>query len=151
VQWERHADGSEVVGEDAMLRRWIAGAIVLGAAAPVPAQALGTVSLPKAVIANGKLLPAETYQVRLTGDAPAPGAGQSPRGEQWVEFIKSGAVAGRELATVIPASEIGAIAKSPAPRVNGARVDVLKGDEYVLIWINRGTEYYIIHLPPSRN
>jgi hypothetical protein len=112
---------------------------------------LGTVNLPKAVIADGKPLPAGTYQVRLTGDAPAPGVGQSARGEQWVEFIRSGAVSGRELATVIPATEIAAVAKGPAPRVNSARVDVLKGDEYVRVWINRGSEHYIIHLPPGRN
>jgi hypothetical protein len=134
-----------------MLRRWIAGAIVLGAAVGVSAQALGTVNLPKSVIADGKPLPAGTYQVRLTGDAPAPGVGQSVRGEQWVEFIRSGSVAGRELATVIPASEIAAVAKGPAPRVNSARVDLLKGDEYVRVWINRGSEHYIVHLPPSRN
>jgi hypothetical protein len=30
-------------------------------------------------------------------------------------------------------------------------VDVLKGDEYVRVWINRGSEHYIIHLPPARN
>jgi hypothetical protein len=134
-----------------MLRRWIAGAIVLGAAVGVSAQALGTVNLPKSVIADGKPLPAGTYQVRLTGDAPAPGVGQSVRGEQWVEFIRSGSVAGRELATVIPASEIAAVAKGPAPRVNSSRVDLLKGDEYVRVWINRGSEHYIVHLPPSRN
>jgi hypothetical protein len=134
-----------------MLRRWIPGAIVLGAAAAVSAQALGTINLPKAVIADGKPLPAATYQVRLTEDAPAPGVGQSVRAEQWVEFIRSGAVAGRELATVIPASEIATVAKGPAPRVNSARVDVLKGDEYVRVWINRGSEHYIIHLPPARN
>jgi hypothetical protein len=130
-----------------MLRRWIVGAIVLGAAAAVSAQVLGTVNLPKAVIADGKPLPAGTYQVRLTGDAPAPGVGQAARGEQWLEFIRNGAVSGRELATVIPASEIAAVAKGPTPKVNTTRVDVLKGGEYIRIWINRGTEHYIIHLP----
>ena len=134
-----------------MLRRWIAAVIVVGAATAISAQMLGTVNLPKPVMADGKLLPAGTYQVRVIGDAPTPGAGQSPRSEQWMEFIKSGAVAGRELATVIPASEIDAVAKGPAPRINSARVDMLKGDEYVRVWINRGTEHYIIHLPPSRN
>jgi hypothetical protein len=134
-----------------MLRRWIAAVIVVGAATAISAQMLGTVNLPKPVMADGKLLPAGTYQVRVIGDAPTPGAGQSPRSEQWVEFIKSGAVAGRELATVIPASEIDAVAKGPAPRINSARVDMLKGDEYVRVWINRGTEHYLIHLPPSRN
>jgi hypothetical protein len=134
-----------------MLIRWIAAVIVVGAATAISAQMLGTVNLPKPVMADGKLLPAGTYQVRVIGDAPTPGAGQSPRSEQWIEFIKSGAVAGRELATVIPASEIDAVAKGAAPRFNSARVDMLKGDEYVRVWINRGTEHYIIHLPPSRN
>lgn len=134
-----------------MLRRWIAMAIVVGAAAAVSAQVLGTVNLPKPVMADGKLLPAGTYQLRLSGAAPAAGVGQSHHSEQWVEFIKTGAVAGRELATVVPTSEIAAVAKGPAPRVNSTRVDVLKGDEYVRVWINRGTEHYIIHLPFPRN
>jgi hypothetical protein len=133
------------------MKRWIAIAIVVGAAAAVSAQVLGTVNLPRPVMADGKLLPLGTYQVRLSGDAPAPGVGQSPRSEQWAEFVKSGAVAGREVATVIPASEIAAVAKGPAPGVNSARVDVLKGSEYLRVWINRGTEHYIIHLPLPRN
>jgi hypothetical protein len=132
-----------------MLKRWIAGAIVLGVAAAVSAQALGTINLPKAVIADGKLLPAGTYRMRLTADTPAPGVGQSVRGEQWVEFIRSGSIAGHELATVIPASEIAAVAEGPAPRINSARGDVRKGNEYVRVWINRGSKHYIIHLPPS--
>lgn len=133
-----------------MLRRWIALAIVIGAAASASAQVLGTVNLPKPVMADGKLLPAGTYQMRLSGDAPAPGIGQTPRSEQWVEFMKTGAVTGRELATVIPASELAAVAKGPAPTVNSTRVDVLKGDDYVRVWINRGTEHYIIHLSLAR-
>lgn len=118
-----------------MLRRWISLVFVMSAVAVVAAQVLGTVNLPKAVMADGKLLPAGTYQVRLTTDAPTPGVGQSPGSERWIEFVRNGTVAGREVATVIPAGDINAVAKGPSPSVNRARVDVLKGGEYIRLWM----------------
>jgi hypothetical protein len=132
-----------------MLRRWIFLVFVMSAVVVVAAQVLGTVNLPKAVMADGKRLPAGTYQVRLTSDAPTPGVGQSPGSERWIEFVRNGTVAGREVATVIPAGDINAVAKGPSPSVNRARVDVLKGGEYIRLWMNRGTEHYIIHMPPA--
>ena len=70
-------------------------------------MALGTVHLAKKVMADGKPLAAGTYQVRLTSDEPKPGIGQSPDGEKWVEFLRGGKVAGREVATVISSADIG--------------------------------------------
>jgi hypothetical protein len=43
-----------------------------------------------------------------------------------VEFLKSGAVAGREVASVVPAEEIGAVAKGPEPKMKEIVED--KGD-----------------------
>src|SRR5207248_4838709 len=54
------------------------------------ATTLGTVRLPKTVKADGKPLPAGTYQVRLTNDEPKPAVGQAPGAERWVEFVKGG-------------------------------------------------------------
>jgi hypothetical protein len=31
----------------------------------------------------------------------------------------------------------------------GARVETLKGDDYVRVWINRRGVNYLIHLPPA--
>lgn len=132
-----------------MLRQWVSVAITAGTVALVSAQMFGAVTLPKAVMADGKLLPAGTYQVRLSGEALAPAVGQAAGSERWVEFVTNGTTAGRELATVIPASEIDAVANGPAPKVNSGRVDVLKGGEYIRVWINRGSEHYIVHMPPA--
>jgi hypothetical protein len=68
----------------------------------------------------------------------------------WIEFLRSGVVAGREVATVISADEIDKVAKGPRPKPNASRVDVLKGGDYVRVWINRGNDNYLINMPPAR-
>ena len=61
--------------------------------APDGGMALGTVHIPKAVKADGKQLPAGTYQVRLTPDTASPSAkGQTASLERWAEFVKGGKV-----------------------------------------------------------
>jgi hypothetical protein len=111
--------------------------------------ALGSVSLPKAVKADGKALPAGTYQVRLTGQEAAPddAKGAVAATERWVEFVKGGKVVGREVVSIVPQSEIALVQKDTPPGRNSARVDTLKGGDYVRVWINRGGNYYLIHLP----
>jgi hypothetical protein len=110
---------------------------------------LGTVTLAKKVMADGKPLNAGTYQVRLTTDEPKPGVGQAPGAERYVEFVKGGKVAGRELATVVSADDIAKIAKGKKPRPNSASVELLKGGDYYRVWINRGGTNYIINMPPA--
>lgn len=122
----------------------------VASAGVAPAQTLAAVTLPSTVLADGQPLAAGTYEVRITGEGPDAAVGQSPAGARWVEFTRGGTVAGREVATVVPASEIGAIAKGPRPGNNSARVDVLRGGDYVRVWIHRGAAHYIIHLPPAR-
>jgi hypothetical protein len=107
---------------------------------------LGSVTLSRAVMAAGQKLAAGTYQVRLTNDAPKPGLGQSADAERYVELLKGGKVIAREVAVVVPQAEIGNVAKGPRPAANGSRVDVLKGDDYVRVWINRGGNNYLLHL-----
>jgi hypothetical protein len=111
---------------------------------------LGSVHIAKGVMADGKPLPAGTYQVRLTNDEPKPAVGESPKSEQWVEFVRAGKVAGREVATVVSADDIGKIAKGPGrPKTNGSRVDTLKGGDYVRVWIDKGGTNYLINMPVS--
>ena len=112
-------------------------------------ETIGTIHLMHEVMADAKPLPAGTYQVRLTGDFAKPANGQSAEGERWVEFLKAGQVVGRELATVVSSSDIAAIVKGPRPGPNQSRVDVLKGGDYVRVWINRSEANYIINLPPA--
>ena len=111
---------------------------------------LGTVTFKTAVMADGQRLAAGTYQVRLTGDSPKPGVGQSAESERYVEFVRSGKVVGREVATIVPQAEIAQVADGPRPAAGGARVELLKGDDYVRVWINRSGMHYILHLPPAK-
>jgi hypothetical protein len=108
---------------------------------------IGTVRLAHAVMANGQRLPPGTYQVQLTGDQPTAAVGESPGSERWIEFVKNGTVAGRELATVVSADDIKIISKRPQPKTNTSRVDVLKGGDYLRLWINSGGMNYLINLP----
>jgi len=110
---------------------------------------LGTVHLTHKVLANGQPLAAGTYQVRLTDEEPKPATGESPNAERWVEFVRGGKVAGKEVASVISADEIAKIAEGPRPKANGSRVDLLKGGDYVRVWINKGGQNYLINMPPQ--
>ncbi|MFA5908309.1 MAG: hypothetical protein WC815_06010 [Vicinamibacterales bacterium] len=118
---------------------------------PAGEATLGSVRLPRSVMADGKALKAGTYQVRLTAQAAAPAvAGQSM--ERWVEFVQGGKVAGREVVSIIPASEVKDLQPgpdAPASTRSGSKVEMLKGNEYLRVWINRGGVGYLIHMPPS--
>ena len=148
-----------------MTQQWLVGilaGVMLSATAaaqttpqgqvPSGDSALGSVRIPRAVMADGKPLSAGTYQVRLTAQAAQPPvAGQLM--ERWVEFVQGGAVKGREVVSIVPAAEVKDMnsgAKGPRPANNASRVDMLKGEEYLRVWINRGGVNYFIHLPPSR-
>jgi len=123
------------------------------ATAPAPSiptgeMQLGSVHLAKAVKADGKPLAAGTYQVRLTAQNATPDAkGQTAASERWVEFLKGGKVAGREVVTIVASSETAQVQKDAPPKVNGSKVETLKGGDYVRVWINKGGNYYLIHLP----
>ena len=115
-----------------------------------PVEALGTVRLPQPVLADGKVLPAGTYQLKLTKELAPPAVGQTPSAACWVQFVAKDVVAGREVATIIPADQIDVVAKGPAPKAGTSRVDVLKEGEYIRAWINREGTHYIINLPVVR-
>jgi hypothetical protein len=131
----------------------LAAGLVLGLVVPgaVSAQttSLGSVTIGQKVTASGQPLAAGTYQVRLTGEDPAPGAGQSPQAERFVEFLSGGKVVGREVATVISDADVKTVVKGPQPARGGSRVEMLKGNDYIRVWINRGGNNYLIHLPPA--
>jgi hypothetical protein len=116
---------------------------------PVPSKpvTLATgVRIPRAVEANGQPLKAGTYTVRLLGQALEPALGETPGLEQWVEFLQKGKVEGKAIASVVPANEIHQIAKEPVPAPGHFRVNLLKGDNYLRVWINRAGASYLIHL-----
>ena len=110
------------------------------------AASLGAVNIPRAVKADGKELPAGTYQVRVTETTAAPpAAGQTPQYERWAEFLRGGKVVGREVVTVVPASDIKQVAEVAPPGPGGARTEILKGGDYLRVWLNRGGNHYLIH------
>jgi hypothetical protein len=119
---------------------------------PAGETALGSVRLTRSVMADGKPLKAGTYQVRLTSEEPTPAA-PGIKMERWVEFLQGGKVAGREVVSIVPAAELGDLMPGPdnLPRARGnsSKVEMLKGNEYVRVWINRGGVHYLIHMPPA--
>jgi hypothetical protein len=121
--------------------------------APAPdvndtAMALGTVRIPRAVKADGKPLPAGTYQVRLTAEEAKPEAtGTTEKLERWVEFVQKGDVKGREVVSIDPEGDAKLVQKDAPPRAGGSKVQMLKGGDYLRVWINKGGNYYLIHLP----
>ena len=116
--------------------------------APTGEIPLGSATLPKAVTADGKPLPAGSYTVRVTAQESKPDAvGQTEQLERWVEFVKGGQVRGREVVSIIPASESKMVVKDAPPRAGGAaKVQTLRGNEYVRVWFNKGGNHYVINL-----
>jgi hypothetical protein len=133
----------------------LATVVGLAGAAPLAAQAagaksLGTITLTRKVLADGQPLAAGTYLVRLTDDEPKAVVGESAGSERWVEFVQGGKVKGREVASVVSDADIGQIAEGrDKPAKGGHRVSLLKGNDFVRVWINRAGYNYLIHLPPA--
>lgn len=142
----------------------LSGALLAGSAVALAQQkpaevptgevALGTVTIPRAVTADGKPLARGRYSLRLTAQSAQPTVpGQLPDLNRWVEFVQGGEVKGREVVSIVPAAEVSTT--QPGPDMpghvgrNGSRVEMLKGGEYLRIWIARGGNHYLVHLPPS--
>jgi hypothetical protein len=116
--------------------------------APTGEMMLGTVRIPRAVTADGKPLPAGTYQVRLTAQTSKPDAvGQTENLERWAEFLQGKEVKGREVVTIVPSAEVKLVAKDTPPPSGQSKVQLLKGNDYLRIWFNRGGTHHLIHLP----
>jgi hypothetical protein len=138
------------------LGKWVAVCAVLASTVWVPVgaqsgtQSLGSVRLTQAVSANGQSLAAGNYTLRLSNDPVTPVVGQSPDAEKWVEFVQGGQVKGKELATVVPGTEVKQIAEETPPAAGGSKVQMLKGADYVRIWFNRAGTHYLLHLNTAK-
>lgn len=118
--------------------------------APAGEMALGAVTITRRVKANGQTLPPGTYQIRLTAEEARPDAvGQTGQFERWVEFRQGNQVKAREVVIIVPASDVSKVQKDPLPRPGSSKVEMLKGNEYVRVWINRGGNHFLIFLPPA--
>ncbi len=122
------------------------------ARASAAGDVLGTITLPKDVKANGETLPKGTYQVRLSSDEVKPAPGTDPNSEKWVEFAQGGKVKGREVASVVPNSEMKDLMtedKQAPPPPGKPKVQFLKEHHYYRVWLSKGGTSYLIHLPPA--
>jgi hypothetical protein len=107
---------------------------------------LGSVRIPRAVKADGQPLPAGTYQLRVTEQLASPAApGQTPQNERWAEFLQGGQVKGREVVTIVAASDIVEVGKVKPPAAGAYRVELLKGGDYLRLWYNKGGTHYFVH------
>jgi hypothetical protein len=116
--------------------------------APTGEVTLGSVRIPKSVTADGKPLPAGTYQIKVTAQEARPEAvGTTEPLERWAEFSQKGSVKGREVVTIVPESEIKMVVKDAPPRAGASKVQTLRGNDYLRVWVNRGGTHYLIHFP----
>ena len=120
--------------------------VVFAQEAAAKAQALGSVRITTAVRANGAPLAPGTYTLRLTTETPSPVVGQTPAETRWVEFVQGGEVKGREVATVMTPAELEKISESRIPASGTAKTEMLKGNDYLRVWVNRGVTHYLVHL-----
>ena len=108
---------------------------------------LGAISIPRSVRADGQTLSAGDYEVRLTARLATPDTvGALTVLERWAEFRQGDDIRGREVVTIVPSNEISDVAKSAAPGSGSSRVELLKENEYMRVWINQGGTHYLIHL-----
>jgi hypothetical protein len=116
----------------------------------VAAQALAqSVRIPAGVRANGQPLPSGVYTLRVSGDPVAPVVGQGPDSARWVEFVQGGQVRGKELASVVAPADVKAVAKRTPPTEGRGIVHVLRGAEYIRVWVNNSGTQYLVHLTAS--
>jgi hypothetical protein len=123
----------------------IAAATITLSAQAVP-QTLATVRIPQGVMANGQALPAGTYAVRVSSDPVTSVVGQGADAARWVEFVQNGQVRGKELASVVAPPDVKAVAKRTPPAAGSGLVHVLRGSEYVRVWVNPDGSQYLVHL-----
>ena len=93
-------------------------------------------------------LPAGTYNVKLTAAQAAPEAvGTTEALERWVELSQGKEVKGREVVSIVPQAEIKMVVKDTPPASGASKVQLLKGNDYLRVWINKGGNHYLIHFP----
>ena len=125
----------------------LAGVFAAGPAlAHHAASVLGTVRITQPVLADGKLLQPGTYEIRLTGEHVMPLPGQFEDAEQWVEFVRDGVVIGRDVAEVFPSGER-TVETSGSPARGAARVEMLRGGDFLRVSAHQDGARYLIYLP----
>jgi hypothetical protein len=50
---------------------------------------------------------------------------------------------------IIPQSEISQVQKDTPPGANASKVELLKGGDFVRVWIRKGSNHYLLHMPTA--
>jgi len=112
----------------------------------VPGRTHPTVTIAKAVMADGKPLAPGKYEIWITDERPATGAGAPSEAQRVIEFAQNGKVVAREIAEVFSAGER-PVGTSGSTGGASAQVQTLSGGEFVRVAITEGGSRYLIHLP----
>ena len=132
-----------------------AGAFAQGTTASVPdetahsGECISAIRLPRDVLADGAVLPATIYVVRLASSGD-PDLTPTSVDQQWIEFVRNGAVAGRGLAWLVRPIDVEQTLEGFAPPANRSRVDLLNDGQLVRVWINWHGLNYVVHLSTVR-
>jgi hypothetical protein len=113
-------------------------------------RVLTTVRIGAPVTAGGTPLPAGAYEVRLTGERPAPLAGQPQNSQEWVEFVADGKVVAREAAEILYDDDLEGAGDGSQRVKEGTRVEMLKDGEFLRISVKRERARYLIYLPVKK-
>ena len=114
---------------------------------PIGEINLGSVDLPRRVMADGQTLASGTYNIRVTATSADPEVpGQLSVLERWVEFRQGDELRGREVVSIVPQSEIDSVAKSAPPTNGTSRIEMLRENDYLRVWVNQDNTHYLIHL-----
>jgi hypothetical protein len=136
-----------------MTKRIFAGFALLCAVAVAPALAhhgpsvLGSVRIAEPVTVGGTTLQPGTYEIRLTGEHLKTMPGQSENAEQAIDIVKDGMVVAHDAAEVLEG--VTAPVGTSGGSTPAARVERLKGDEFLRVSFYKDSDRYLIHLPLS--
>ena len=113
----------------------------------VPGRTHPTVTLTQQVFVDGKPLAAGKYDIYITDERPAVGAGAASEAQRVVEFAQNGKVVAKDVAEVFTSGErpVGTSGATGAT----AQVQKLSGGEFLRIVVNDGGSRYLIHLATS--
>jgi hypothetical protein len=114
----------------------------------VPGRTHPTVTLSQQVFVDGKPLAPGKYDIYITDERPALGAGAASEAQRVVEFAQNGKVIAKDVAEVFTLGER-PVGTSGATARTTAQVQKLSGGEFVRIVVNDGGSRYLIHLATS--
>jgi hypothetical protein len=87
---------------------------------------------------------------RVSAQSASPDAkGQTASLERWAEFLQAGQVKGREVVVIVPQSDTATVMKDAPPKPNGFKFELLKGNDYSRLWINKAGTQYVVYFPTA--